>query len=185
MSYRILTLHYVRKVTLVEANMMQLLFRLRRIVGMTVIFKSISRLGDWPLWLAIGLVLSAGGGAVEHRAVLLAGASIVLSVLLFKLLKNLTGRPRPFETHTGLTALMAPPDKFSFPSGHTMSAFAIYSSFLATLPWLAPWVLSAAVLIGLSRIYLGLHYPTDVLMGALLGTLTGQLVTRHLLPLVA
>jgi undecaprenyl-diphosphatase len=85
-----------------------------------------------------------------------------------------------FVSLTGLTALMAPPDKFSFPSGHTMTSFAAWSSFLITLPWLAPLVLPAAILIGLSRIYLGLHYPTDVLMGALLGSLVGYLMTAWL-----
>ena len=173
LTHRSLVDLYTHKVTPIEVLLMQHFFQLRRVIGMTPMFRLASRLGDWPLWVLIGLVLLTKGREPEYYAVLLAVLSSAISIVIFKLLKNLTGRPRPFESYQGLTALMAPPDKFSFPSGHTMTAFAIWSSFLIQLPWLAPWVLPAAIVIGLSRVFLGLHYPTDVLMGALLGSAVG------------
>jgi undecaprenyl-diphosphatase len=68
---------------------------------------------------------------------------------------------------------MAAPDKFSFPSGHTMTAFAVWASLASAIPTLSLPYLLLAILIGLSRIFLGLHYPTDVLVGALLGSAIG------------
>ena len=178
-SRRSLVSLYAQKVTPFEVMLMRQLFQLRNILGLTTVFRVASRLGDWPLWVVVGLVLLCAGYA-EAIALLLGSASVTLSIVLFKFLKHLTGRPRPLETYGGLTALMAPPDKFSFPSGHTMTAFAVWGSFVLTLPWLAPWILPMAVLIGLSRIFLGLHYPTDVLMGAILGSGAGYGTTLYL-----
>ncbi|MDO3378991.1 phosphatase PAP2 family protein [Geoalkalibacter halelectricus] len=132
-----------------------------------------SRLGDGPLWYLTALILLAGGGAVERWAVLAAGISLLLSVLLFTLLKNVIGRPRPFEIWADLPCQMPPPDRFSFPSGHTMTAFAACGALAVLLPGSLALFLPVAILIGFSRIFLGLHYPTDVLVGALLGSTIG------------
>mgnify|MGYP001545147622 FL=1 len=83
--------------------------------------------------------------------------------------KNVIGRPRPFESWQALTCMMAPPDKFSFPSGHTMTAFAVWGVLFVGLPSLSHIYLVIAVIMGVSRIFLGLHYPSDVLVGAVLG----------------
>jgi undecaprenyl-diphosphatase len=64
---------------------------------------------------------------------------------------------------------MAPPDKFSFPSGHTMTAFAVWGVLFIGTPTLGSLYLVIAFLIALSRVFLGLHYPTDVLVGAVMG----------------
>lgn len=164
---------YIEHVTPFEVDLMRLCFPLRTVRWLTWLLKAASRLGDGPLWLATGLWLIAMDDPHFHRTVLAAALSVGLSVLLFMGVKNLVGRPRPFETWQGLNYLMAPPDKFSFPSGHTMTAFSVWGTLAIGLPVLAKLYLLIAFLIGFSRVFLGLHYPTDVLIGAFLGGTIG------------
>jgi undecaprenyl-diphosphatase len=108
--------------------------------------------------------------ALKQKAAYIA-AAIFLNTASTTLLKNVVKRERPYNTHTGIF-----PDKiesdYAFPSGHTSSAFATATSLaLATKKWhvaVPAFVWSAGV--GYSRIYLGQHYPSDVIMGALVGT---------------
>lgn len=86
-------------------------------------------------------------------------------------LKNLVARPRPWLDVVGLTALIAEHDPNSFPSGHTTCAFAFAGAVWRTAPerWMRWVALAAAVLMGFSRLYVGVHYPSDVLAGVLVG----------------
>lgn len=86
------------------------------------------------------------------------------------LIKNLVMRPRPFETLTALTTLVKHPADYSFPSGHACSSFA--SAFAVTLGYgrRGAWIYIVAALIAVSRVYVGVHYPSDVLAGAAVGT---------------
>jgi undecaprenyl-diphosphatase len=149
---------------------MQRFCHLRRHAWLTMIFRGASRLGDGSLWWACGLVLLVAGGPPGRRAFLAAAIAISASILLFKAVKNLFGRPRPCDAWPDLTCLLAPPDRFSFPSGHTMTAFAAWSAISGVLPATSMFLLPAAVIIGASRVFLGLHYPSDVLIGALIGS---------------
>ncbi len=144
-------------------------------------FKTISRLGDGGLWVTTGVGLLALRDPLGNRVVMTAILAIGLTVLLFTSIKNLVGRPRPFETWQGLNSLMAPPDKFSFPSGHTMTAFAVWGVLAIGMPALSHLYLVIAVLIGLSRVFLGLHYPTDVLVGAFLGASIGLTLAKTII----
>ena len=109
--------------------------------------------------------------------------ALVLDVLLCNvLIKPLVARPRPWTWHPGMEdaiAAMAPlPSGFSFPSGHTAASFAGACAILFSKNrWGIPAVILAA-LIGLSRLYLYVHYPTDVLCGALLGILCALLAVQ-------
>jgi undecaprenyl-diphosphatase len=135
------------------------------------LMRGASRLGDGPLWgvLLVALPLVYGSSAI--RPVLAMAATLVAGHLLYARLKSTLVRERPFIRHAGIQLAMAPLDRYSFPSGHTLHAVAFAwqaSAFDHALAWvLAP----LAALIALSRVALGLHYPTDVLAGAALGAL--------------
>ena len=88
-------------------------------------------------------------------------------------LKELVMRPRPFVTHSDLTALLAPGDRWSFPSGHALSSFAAATALWCFHKKTGVLALVLAALIAFSRLYASVHYPTDVLAGALLGVLIG------------
>ena len=89
------------------------------------------------------------------------------------LLKPIIARPRPFTFRPELTLLVKAPRDFSFPSGHTAASFAAASALLFSKAkgWIPAMVLAA--LIALSRLYLYVHYPTDVLAGVVVGVLCG------------
>jgi undecaprenyl-diphosphatase len=101
--------------------------------------------------------------------------ALVINVSLYKILKTLFGRPRPFRRILVVERGARVPDEFSFPSGHMAAscvvAFVLGSAFSLLLFPLIP----LSLVIGISRVYLGMHYPSDVLAGSALGILSGML----------
>jgi len=129
-----------------------------------------SRLGDGIAWYALmaGMVLFDGWDGLFAAAHLAATGAIALG--LYQLLKRWTRRPRPFAFDARIRAWVAPLDEFSFPSGHTLHAVAFTLVALAHYPMLA-WVLVPfASTVAVSRVVLGLHYPTDVLAATAIGS---------------
>lgn len=129
-----------------------------------------TRAGDGWLWYVAGLLVLLFGGPDRLVAVASAGSAAMVGVGLFMLLKKISGRKRPCEIEPHCWATLLPPDQFSFPSGHTITAFAVattigifYSMFLGPL-------LFCAICIATSRILLGMHFLSDVVVGAVLGT---------------
>ena len=137
-------------------------------------FQAISRLGDYPAYVIIGVagaaVLEGDSAAFILHALLLA----TVGVSVYKLLKNSLVRERPFITHDQVECAAAPLDRYSFPSGHTLHAVAFAILFSAYLPFLAWLMVPFALLVAASRVILGLHYPSDVIVGALLGALLAE-----------
>jgi undecaprenyl-diphosphatase len=129
-----------------------------------------TRGGDGWLWYGMGAVILLFGGPIRFRAVGAAAAAAALGIAIFLSLKKATGRKRPctFEPHCWATLL--PPDQFSFPSGHTITAFAVAVSLSRFYPDLAVGLLFCAISIALSRILLGMHFLSDVLAGGIIGT---------------
>jgi undecaprenyl-diphosphatase len=130
-----------------------------------------SRLGDGLLWYALLGVMPLMFGVAAIRPALVMMLTGVAGLLIYRRLKSTLVRERPFIRHPGITRAMAPLDRYSFPSGHTLHAVCFTCQAVAHFPVLA-WVLVPfAALIALSRVVLGLHYPTDVLAGAAIGGL--------------
>jgi undecaprenyl-diphosphatase len=134
-----------------------------------------TRGGDGWLWYAMGLAILALGGKTRFEALGAAGVSSALSILLFMWLKRLTGRRRPCQLEPHCWATLLPPDQFSFPSGHTMTAFAVAIPMVLFYPTLAIGLFFCALSIAASRILLGMHFLSDVVAGALIGTGLGYL----------
>lgn len=134
----------------------------------------ISRCGDGYLYAAVGLLLfvfEPQDGQVFFTTALLA-FSVELPIYL--LLKNTIQRDRPCHRLKQVDALVYPSDRFSFPSGHAAAAFLFASIVAAYYPAFGVWMYGIASLIGLSRVLLGVHYPADIIAGALLGFVSAQ-----------
>ncbi|HYL88651.1 MAG TPA: phosphatase PAP2 family protein [Burkholderiales bacterium] len=133
-------------------------------------FRAVSWLGNGIFWYALMLTLLLRDAAealqpVLHMAMVGAACTATYSVL-----KRSTLRPRPYQVVTAVERGAAPLDAFSFPSGHTLHAAAFTLVAVIYYPALAPALVAFALLTAASRVVLGLHYPSDVLAGAALGT---------------
>ncbi len=137
----------------------------------------ITRFGDGGIfWIAVCLLMLLFPKTRKLGAVM--SLSLLLEALLCNLmLKPLAARTRPYVVNAAVTLLVKAPRDFSFPSGHTGASFAIVGAlfFQKSRLWIPVCVF--ALLIGFSRLYLYVHYPTDVLAGIVLGMLTGWLAT--------
>lgn len=132
-------------------------------------FKIVSKLGDGVFWYAMLFIVWLSKGLQYSLQILylLLGAS--LGTMLYKFLKNKTVRPRPYQVHQVIHLCERPLDHFSFPSGHTLHAVMGTIIFGYVQPVLLVVMLPFTILIALSRMILGLHYPTDVIVGAVIG----------------
>lgn len=135
-----------------------------------------SRLGDGLVWYAGIALLPFVGGPAGAACALQMLAVGVLNLALYRTLKRRVCRPRPCDACPGIRACTRPLDQYSFPSGHTLHAVG-FSLVIAFHYPAAGWgVWPFALAIAVSRIVLGLHYPSDVLLGALMGATSAVLV---------
>jgi undecaprenyl-diphosphatase len=129
--------------------------------------------GDGWLWYIMSAVILLFGGAPRFAAVGAEGAAIATGMIVFLATKRLTGRKRPCAIEPHCWATLLPPDQFSFPSGHTITAFSAAVSLGMFYPHLFVGLLFCAFSIALSRILLGMHFLSDVLAGAVFGSAVG------------
>jgi undecaprenyl-diphosphatase len=138
-----------------------------------------TRGGDGWLWYSLGLILVLFGGGTRFEAIGAATTAAMAGIVLFRVLKHASRRQRPCEIEPHCWASIRPPDMYSFPSGHTITAFGVALAVGLFYPQLLGCLLAAAVLIASSRIILGMHFLSDVVAGAVIGTGLG-IATFHI-----
>lgn len=164
-------------------------FRLQRSAVSRRFFRLISRSADGPLYL---VAAALSWLVMDEQSLLFINVLVMSFVLerpLYFVLKNGLRRRRPAQAIPGFVSLIVPSDHFSFPSGHTSGAFIVASAAalsMGGLPETSYAILvgvlySWAVLVGMSRVMLGVHFPGDTLAGALLGSASTLLVHTWLL----
>jgi undecaprenyl-diphosphatase len=163
------TLRVWRRIDLAERGLCLRMNQGCRQTAIRRLFVVASRLGDGGLWYALIAVLAVAGGEDGARLAMQMAAASLSGVALYRTLKQRLVRERPFIAHEGILCGTAPLDRYSFPSGHTLHAVCFTALALAHMPTLGMLLLPFAALIAASRVVLGLHYPSDVLAGGLIG----------------
>lgn len=138
---------------------------------LAVISRYISKTADGYLYPVLGLALFFSGITSGTDAALVLLLAFAIERPLYFLLKNCFKRNRPMDILPDISSLVIPSDKFSFPSGHTSAAFVVATIIASLIPATTPFVFLWATSVAWSRVCLGVHFPTDTLFGALLGSL--------------
>lgn len=136
----------------------------------TQISRWISHSGDGVLYVAYGAYLAWTELAADRLLLVCALVAFAVERPLYFVLKNGFKRHRPQDALNDFRSFIIPSDKFSFPSGHTSAAFVMATLLSSFHPALTLPAYIWAGLVGLSRIFLGVHFPTDILVGAAMGT---------------
>lgn len=131
-------------------------------------FTVISKMGDGPLWWVVGFSLPIIFGDAGWHAFWQMALFAIIAVSSYKIIKHFTSRPRPYISHSEIKLGCPPLDQWSFPSGHTLHAVGFTIMLCHFFPNYGACFIPFALLVAASRVILGLHYVSDVLMGATL-----------------
>jgi len=132
-----------------------------------------TRAGDGWLWGAIGIALVVSSAPQRFHAVEAAGSAVAAGVLIFHKIKKVVGRIRPKDIEPHCWARIVTSDRFSFPSGHSTTAFAVALSLGSFYPEARPLLLVLAANVAVSRVIVGMHFLSDVLVGSGMGAVLG------------
>jgi undecaprenyl-diphosphatase len=132
-----------------------------------------TRGGDGWLWYILITIVALVGGPERYLAIGSAALASGAGIAFFLWAKRVTGRRRPCHIQPHCWSTLLPPDQFSFPSGHTITAFAVLTPMLVLYPEFTFEFSFVALSVAASRIILGMHFLSDVLAGAAAGSLLG------------
>lgn len=143
--------------------------RMTRRAALARFFGLVSRLGDGVFWYALIAILPLAIGPQAIPASLHMGMTALVALGVYYALKGVFRRPRPYRRDNGIQLSVPPLDEFSFPSGHTLQAVSFTMVAIFWYPALGWLLLPFTALVALSRVVLGLHYPSDILAAAAIG----------------
>jgi undecaprenyl-diphosphatase len=174
---------FARKLDNVDVSLCARLNRFSRTPLVRDLFRIISRVGDGVLWYCMMAVLPVIGGYSGLVATLHMAGTALAGLAIYRITKLLSGRERPYVQHGDQVACVMPPlDRYSFPSGHTLHAVSFTMVLYGYFPQMIWVLMPLTALIALSRMILGLHYPSDVLAGAAIGAALALVSFRLPLP---
>lgn len=133
-----------------------------------IFMRYVTHLGSLGISIVLPLALLASRNEFAKEIGIHMSIVILVSQLAVQIIKRLVNRKRPYNMVESILIIKPPSCQYSFPSGHTASAFAIAFPAAYSLPFIAPLFFVLAFAVGISRIYLGFHYPTDTLVGFLI-----------------
>ena len=139
-----------------------------------------TRAGDGWLWGLIGIALLLSSDANRFRAIAAAACAVACGIAMFHKVKRIFCRTRPRDIEPHCWANIVTRDRFSFPSGHSTTAFAVALSLGSFYPEIMPLLLILAANVAISRIVVGMHFLSDVLVGSGAGALLGYAAFRLL-----
>lgn len=139
------------------------------------VFLFMTNLGNATNTIAICLLMIGIGNTLVRHVGIQALMVLAVSHLIVQALKRTVTRVRPKDILVDINTFKLPLDRYSFPSGHTTAVFAVATTVSLYIPALAALILPVALIVGLSRIYLGVHYPSDVIIGIVIAVATSLL----------
>ena len=158
-----------------ELNMCRRVNALSRVTAVRRFFSAVSKLGDYPAWVIFGLIVAVQQGSAAWSFAFHTLVTAAAGIVVYKALKNRLVRERPYVTHGEIVCGTTPLDRYSFPSGHTLHAISFTVFYGTYEPGILFLLAPFAALVAASRIILGLHYPSDVLVGGSLGAAVATL----------
>lgn len=137
-----------------------------------------TRAGDGWLWGLVGIAVLFSPDPFRFHAIEAAACAVAVGIVLFHQLKRKVCRVRPKDVEPHCWAKIVTRDKFSFPSGHSTTAFAVALSLGSFYPEIMPLLLMLAANVAISRVIVGMHFLSDILVGSGMGALLGYIAFR-------
>ena len=166
---------FLEAVTTWDASVITAIYENVHSAFLTMFFRIVTLLGEGGIfWIAVAVILLFF--KKTRRSGISIGASLLIGVIVGNgIIKNVVARPRPYDAIAGIESVVSHLSDYSFPSGHSLCCFEAATALaMNRTKWAIPAYVGA-VLVAVSRLFLFVHYPTDVICGALLGVLFGVL----------